>query len=170
MSRRVIHPLPGLTVHVGDARTALARIEAGSADCCVTSPPYWGLRNYGTPPLAWGGQPDCQHRWGVMERGRRKDILPAEVTTLTSRIATDSRQDAAGTDGGRFCLQCGAWRGHLGLEPTPDLYVQHLVEVFRGVRRALKPGGTLWLNLGDSYTSGGRETRDPGRSKLHPAF
>ena len=43
------------------------------------------------------------------------------------------------------------WRGELGLEPSPELFVQHLVEVFREVRRVLHPSGTLWLNLGDSY-------------------
>jgi len=47
-----------------------------------------------------------------------------------------------------------AWRGSLGLEPTPDLYVQHLVGVFREVRRVLRKDGTLFLNLGDSYFSG----------------
>jgi DNA modification methylase len=44
-----------------------------------------------------------------------------------------------------------------------------MVEIFREVRRVLRKDGTLWLNLGDSYTSGGRETRDPGLSVLHPA-
>lgn len=51
---------------------------------------------------------------------------------------------------GAFC-PCGAWRGSLGLEPTIDLYVQHIVEIFREVRRVLREDGTLWLNMGDSY-------------------
>ena len=51
-----------------------------------------------------------------------------------------------------FCA-CGAWRGSLGLEPTPDLYVSHLVEIFREVRRVLRDDGTLWLNMGDSYAA-----------------
>jgi DNA modification methylase len=55
-----------------------------------------------------------------------------------------------------FCAKCGAWRGELGAEPTPELYVAHLVEVFREVRRVLHPSGTLWLNLGDSYCGSGR--------------
>jgi len=52
-----------------------------------------------------------------------------------------------------FCLHCSAWRGSLGLEPTPDLYVQHLVEIFRDVKRVLRDDGTLWLNLGDTYST-----------------
>lgn len=58
----------------------------------------------------------------------------------------------------------------MGLEPTPDEYVAKMVEVFREVKRVLRKDGTLWLNLGDSYTCGGRKTRDPGQSKKHPAF
>lgn len=53
-----------------------------------------------------------------------------------------------------FCQACGAWRGELGAEPTPELYVEHMVAVFREVRRVLHPSGTLWLNLGDSFNSG----------------
>ncbi len=49
------------------------------------------------------------------------------------------------------CRLCGAWSGEIGLEPTPELYVQHIVDVFREVWRVLRDDGTLWLNLGDSY-------------------
>ncbi|HEX9704484.1 MAG TPA: site-specific DNA-methyltransferase [Gemmatimonadales bacterium] len=55
----------------------------------------------------------------------------------------------------RFAWGGGAWYGALGLEPTPELYVEHIVEVFREVRRVLRPDGTLWLNLGSSYAGGG---------------
>lgn len=51
--------------------------------------------------------------------------------------------------------------GQIGLEETLDEYVTRLVEVFREVARVLRPDGTLWLNLGDSYTSGGRTWRAP---------
>ena len=53
---------------------------------------------------------------------------------------------------GQFCLHCGAWRGSLGLEPTPDLYVEHIVEICRELRRVLRSDGVFWLNIGDSYT------------------
>ena len=46
------------------------------------------------------------------------------------------------------------WRGELGLEPTPELYVEHVVEVFREVKRVLRSDGTLWLNMGDGYWGG----------------
>jgi DNA modification methylase len=64
---------------------------------------------------------------------------------------------------GPFCLGCGAWRGCFGLEPTYGLYVEHAVEIFREVRRVLRPDGTLWLNLGDCYATGGGKVGDcPG--------
>jgi DNA modification methylase len=55
-----------------------------------------------------------------------------------------------------FCRLCGAWRGSLGLEPTPELFVAHLVEIMREVRRVLRDDGTLWLNLGSSYAGSGK--------------
>jgi DNA modification methylase len=58
------------------------------------------------------------------------------------------------------CPECGAWRGSLGLEPTPDLYVQHIVEVFREVRRVLRDDATLWLNMGDCF-AGNRSYQVP---------
>ena len=106
----------------GDALDVLARLPAGFAQTCVTSPPYWGLRDYGVRPRVWGGEPGCRHRWGAGERGLH-------------------------------CVRCGAWRGCLGLEPCPELYVEHLVVVLREVRRALRDDGTLWLVLGDSFVA-----------------
>lgn len=143
----------------GDARRVLARLPAGSVQCCVTSPPYWGLRDYGVPPSVWGGRKGCRHRFGGLQRGRRRDLLPADRSRSDGRLDCDQRQGRAGLDGGRFCCRCGAWCGCLGLEPTPELYVEHLVEVLEAVRRVLRKDGTLWLVLGDSYAAA-----RPGRS------
>lgn len=137
----------------GDAIDVLATLPDGFAQTCVTSPPYWGLRDYGVAPRVWGGDPDCRHRWGGGERGRRSDLLPAERSRSQGRLGRDERHGGAGLQGGRFCRRCGAWKGCLGLEPDPDLYVSHLVEVMREVRRALRVDGTLWLVLGDSFAA-----------------
>jgi DNA modification methylase len=85
-----------VTVYLGDARQVLAELPGGSVDCCVTSPPYWGLRDYRLPPVTWGGELGCQHRWGNMERGKRGDLFPADVTRSTGRIGTSATQDQAG--------------------------------------------------------------------------
>lgn len=91
-----------MTVRIinADCREALRKLDAGSVHCCVTSPPYFGLRDYGHA-------------------------------------------------------------GQIGLEDNPSTFVTEMVSVFREVRRVLRDDGTLWLNLGDSYTgsSAGQTSR-----------
>lgn len=131
---------------VGHCLDVLRELPAESWHCCVTSPPYWGLRFYGTEPVVWGGDRACAHVWGdelvLHQRGKR-----GERSTLDG--GAPHRQQKVGQ--GQWCQRCGAWRGELGLEPSIDLYIAHLVEVFREVRRVLRKDGTLWLNVGDSY-------------------
>jgi DNA modification methylase len=150
-------------IEQADALTLLRQLPDGWVQTCVTSPPYWGLRDYGLPPATWGAKATCRHAWGEAQRGRRRDLLPAEQTSSRGRLGIDHRQGRAALQGGRFCRRCEAWRGCLGLEPTPELYVEHLVQALDEVRRVLRDDGTLWLNLGDSYTSGGRSPRTSDR-------
>lgn len=99
------------TLHVGDVRTELQRLEEDSVHTVVTSPPYWQLRDYGA-------------------------------------------------------------EGQIGLEETPEAFVASLVAVFREVRRVLRPDGTLWLNLGDTYIggrTGGIGTSSTVTSRNHKA-
>ena len=86
-------------VYQGHALDVLKRMKPEIIDCVVTSPPYWGLRSYGTEPQVWDAKEGCE----------------------------------------------------LGLEPTFQLYLQHLFQIFDGVKRVLKPTGTCFVNLGDSY-------------------
>lgn len=119
-----------------DALSGLRGLPDACIDCVITSPPYWGLRDYGDAcQLVWDGDPRCRHRWLVNKKHRSST-----------------------------CRTCGAWRGQLGLEPTIRLYVRHLVSIFAEIKRVLKPGGTCWLNLGDTY--GGSWGNESHRS--HP--
>lgn len=97
---------PTCDILVGDARTVIGSLPADSFHTCVTSPPYWGLRDYGI-----------------------EEQIGAEMMLTT--------------------------------------YIDHIVKVFQEVRRVLRPDGTLWLNIGDSYTSGNRTWRD--KDKKNPA-
>lgn len=90
----IVLQTPHITLYQGHVLDELRTLPDASVDCVVTSPPYWGLRDYGVA-------------------------------------------------------------GQIGLEDTPHRYVQVMVEVFAEVRRVLRPHGTVWLNLGDSYASGG---------------
>jgi DNA modification methylase len=116
----------------GDALHALGKIPAGTAHCCVTSPPYYGLRDYGVEPTAW---PAVEYA-----------PMPGCATVTVPPMVA--------------CL---------GLEPTPEAFVGHLVLIFREVRRVLRDDGTLWLNLGDSY-SRAAETNVPQTKHKRVAF
>ena len=132
-----------LTVHIGDCRAVMAEMPAESVHCVVTSPPYWGLRDYGT--ATWdGGHADCDH-------------APRMGVSRTSTLG-GGEPDGSPRDRPVIVCRCGARRidAQLGLEATPEAYVAAMVAVFREVRRVLRDDGTLWLNLGDSYAGSGR--------------
>ncbi len=131
-----------------DCRAAMREMAAESVQCCVTSPPYWGLRDYGIEGVVWDGDADCAHEWGATTSG-----LGGNGDGTSFRRDKKAGQER-GAPTGAFCRLCGAWHGCLGLEPTVDLFVKHMVAVFREVRRVLRPDGTVWLNLGDSYSAG----------------
>ena len=132
---------------IGDVRDRLAELEPDSVDCVVTSPPYWGLRDYGTG--AWeGGDPDCQHRSPTMREGRNEDRAK-----LAGSAATNKEQLVLAHNS--VCGKCGASKvdQQIGLEPSWQSHVEAIADVFDEVRRVLKPEGTLWLNYGDSYAT-----------------
>lgn len=135
----------------GHVLEVLRSLPGDSVHCVVTSPPYWGLRAYGTDPQVWGGDPAHAHEWA--ETAPRRSRSEGDATSEMETASVGGRNYEA--QGGSLC-GCGAWRGELGLEPTPDLFVSHLADVFDEVRRVLRPDGTLWMNLGDTYVGGGR--------------
>ncbi len=149
---------------IGDCRDVLRTLPAESVHCVVTSPPYWGLRDYKIPPSIWGGADDCKHEWGSPERTAHANSVPGP-NGLAGKNGAGHRCDTKWT--GLFCIRCGAWCGAHGLEPTFDLYIQNEVATFREVRRVLRVDGTLWLNLGDSYATGTSSGRNPTTAGKH---
>ena len=158
-------------VLVGHVLDRLRELPDESVHCCVTSPPYYGLRDYGIEPQVWGGDPGCEHGWGAhgalaSERlccRQRRRPAPDVAARRTAKTARHRRRP--------FCRHCNAWRGSLGLEPTLDLYLDHMVEIFRELRRVLRKDGTCWLNIGDSYSSdvrSGAATAEQSRTGLDP--
>jgi DNA modification methylase len=139
---------------VGDVRDRLAELPAQSVQTCVTSPPFWGLRDYGTATWA-GGDEICDH---IAPPRRGSGTYSATSTLGPNRDGLGPDNAAWKVTSAQFqqqCGKCGAQRidSQIGLEATPDAYVAQLVAVFREVRRVLKDDGTVWLNLGDSYAS-----------------
>jgi DNA modification methylase len=130
----------------GDCRETMRQLasEGVKVQMCVTSPPYFGLRDYGTS--SWeGGDPDCNHsismptKWNDPKRGT--SVLRPEVSHRGG--------DAS------HCHLCGGKRIDLqiGLEETPEQYIEAMVEVFRCVKDILADDGVLWVNIGDSYNT-----------------
>lgn len=136
------------TILCGHVLKVLKEVPDESVDMVVTSPPYWALRNYKTDGQIWDEDENCSHEWGEV----MPDHHPGQVEQTKWKSA-----DAAGsgqTSGsGQFCQKCGAWKGELGLEPSYDLFVKHLCDIFDEIKRILKPYGTCWVNLGDTYNS-----------------
>lgn len=129
-------------IYVGDALALAQALPDESVHCVVTSPPYFGLRDYGT--AVWeGGDPNCVHRrpCGDESAGPKQQ----------------SNVGAVGRYYHRVCGKCGARRidAQMGLEETVDAYVDRMVGLFREVRRALRSDGVFWLNIGDSFNGSG---------------
>ena len=152
-----------LMLYQGHVLEMLRQMPAESVHCVVTSPPYWGLRDYKLEPQVWGGDPECEHEWN--ERRWYTEHSAAGASSEAFSEAGDEnaeRLKQARWRSDATCTKCAAWRGSLGLEPTPELYVQHLVEIFRELRRVLRRDGTLWLNMGDLYASQGGPIKEGG--------
>ena len=136
----------------GNCLDTLKQLPDQCVNTCITSPPYWGLRDYGT--ATWvGGDPNCNHM-------RDSKVNPNGNTDTGHKAMFDQENAVGDAIYKSECPKCGAKRKdqQLGLEDTPDQFVENLVNVFREVRRVLKDDGTVWLNLGDSYSSGSRKT------------
>lgn len=138
----------------GNNLEILPTIPREDMNCIVTSPPYWGLRDYGIKPQIWDGDENCEH----------------EFNEYNSKLLHENRQNlnggtlgnpgyrknlhGFGTAKAGFCSKCGAWKGNFGLEPTFELYIKHLCDIFDEAKKALREDGTCWVNLGDSYHKG----------------
>lgn len=156
------------TLYHGHVVDVLNRLPPKIVQTVVTSPPYWGLRDYGT--AQWiGGDPTCDHV------AKSKPPTVGSSSTLgfpsdggSRRIGEENSYHKAYTQQFKdVCGKCGAKRVDLqiGSEPSPDCgthgqaqcggcFVCSMVAVFRGVQRVLRDDGTVWLNLGDTYGGG----------------
>ena len=142
----------------GHALDVLKSMPDESVQMCVTSPPYWGLRDYGNDAEIWDDPGGCEHVWG--DENYKKSSADTAAGLIDYR-GTNPKQNNPREGNefeasqGQFCQLCGAWRGSLGLEPTPELFIKHMVQIFSEVKRVLRNDGTLWLNMGDSYAHSG---------------
>lgn len=131
----------------GDAIEQLKTLPDESVNVCVTSPPYYGLRDYGTG--IWrGGSSDCPH-YRITKR--------SDLTATGHKKMVDSGHPVGDAIYKTICPICGAVRidSQIGLEETAEEYIEKLVVVFREVKRVLRDDGVLFVNIGDSYNGSG---------------
>lgn len=137
-------------LYTGDALDALKLLPDNSINCVVTSPPYWGLRDYGTGQWI-GGDRECSH-----STSRGANVPQTKQPHVSYPTSTGHRGGSQ-----QHCPRCGAVREdrQYGLESTPEDYIARLREVFTDLHRLLTETGTVWLNLGDCYSA-----EPPGRT------
>ncbi len=146
---------------IGDCSDSLKALPDNSVHCVITSPPYFGLRDYGT--AKWeGGDPACSH-----------EVIRSFADPLNPVAPTQNGRAKKGEELNRKHCRCGAARidSQIGLEETPAAFIAKLVSVFQEVRRVLRPDGTLWMNMGDSYAgSAGAYDSERPTSTFHNAI
>lgn len=161
-------------VHFGDNIETMSRMPECFVNTCVTSPPYYGLRDYGSGKWV-GGDPTHKHT-AITGNGRntgRNDVdrmygpdgkaAPGRRDTPTIADHRDiaQLQARAAFPAGSKC-ECGAVYEdkQIGLEQSPEHYIERMVDVFRAVKRILRDDGTIWVNIGDTYAGNGGYSPD----------
>lgn len=142
----------------GDCIESLKKLKDQSINTCITSPPYWGLRDYGTGEWV-GGNADCLHKSAKKNADKTGGFTGERIRKI------------GGSENNKYlkhkknCPDCGATRkdNQLGMEDTPEEFTENLVKVFREIKRVLRDDGTAWLNLGDSYGKNKQLTGIPWR-------
>jgi len=155
--------LPINQIIQGDCREVMRRFPPESIDLVMFSPPYYGSRDYGeATETVWGGDQNCKHEW-IEERmtlmhenrnfliGKQEEDHKAKPTTYIKKY--DDKTS-------KFCVKCGAWRGQLGLEPSWQMYIQHMIEICREIKRVLKKTGSMYIVIGDTYAGSHRGRGD----------
>ena len=140
-----------IELKIGNILDRIKEIPDNSIDCIVTSPPYYGLRSYKGAETIWGSSPGCEHEW--ISQQNHKDNLRFRDPNHIASVGNNKNPEKYGNPDiiNNFCSKCGAWKGQLGLEPDYKMYLSHLLIVTSEIKRVLKPTGTLWWNMGDSY-------------------
>ena len=132
----------------GNVFDKIKELNENSIDCVVTSPPYWGLRDYGTG--TWiGGDKNCPH----------KRLTKISKDTKTGHAGMFKKGNVVGDAiYKKYCPECGAKRKdeQLGLEETYQEHIKNIVNLFEEIKPKLKESATIWLNYGDSYSNGKR--------------
>lgn len=156
-------------IHQGHVLDLIPKLKNKSISLSVTSPPYWGLRDYETELQIWGGYKHCDHdfklgdRAGLMADNRNFNYGSSDILNQikNSPIYIAKYDDTKSY----WCIDCGAWLGSLGLESRPEYFVENLVFLFDMLKPKLRDDGALWVNLGDT-SMGGNQGKGGGHTNF----
>lgn len=145
LKKLVIDKIKNEIIH-GNNLEVLKLLPDNFINMCITSPPYYGLRKYETENVVWGGNPECNHEW---EYYTTKGISGGKNSKKVQIKGKENYQIVKPSTNA-FCKNCSAWFGELGQEPSVELYVSNLANIFDQVKRVLTPDGSFYLNISDS--------------------
>jgi DNA modification methylase len=137
----------------GNALEVSSQIEPSSVQCLISSPPYYRMRQYGVDYI-WDGDKNCEHEWidlGAKRVPAKRDHSPDGGFGDTRNIETYRAETSQVISNGNVCSKCGAWRGELGWEKSPEEYVRHLADIFESIKPSLTDTAVVWVNLGDTF-------------------
>ena len=139
---------PSGTLLIGDVLDRIKDIPDGTVDCVISSPPYWGLRDYGTGKWV-GGSKYCKHENMRRKTRAERGGLSEKQGTSEGSFGDESKWTSS------ICKDCDAKYedAQWGSEPDFRDYLARMQELMEEIKRVLKKTGTCWINLGDSYGS-----------------
>ena len=138
-------------IYQGNSLDVLKTFSDQSIDMAITSPPYWGLRDYQSEDTIWDC--DCEHEHDFSTKTPPRRNRSTDDFKFAGEVQKGNIGSSPNLPETAFCSKCPAWKGQLGLEPNFDLFIKHLCDIFEETKRVLKDEGTLWVNLGDTYAS-----------------
>lgn len=144
-------------IYKGNCLDVLKTFPDNSIDCIVTSPPYWGPREYGDeeePPI-WLGDETCDHEWVPLKTNSISGGTKSKKVKVKGKENFQIVEPAEAYE----CKKCSAQKIELGREYEYTDYIKHLFVILDECKRVLKPYGTMWLNIGDSYIKNGTQRK-----------
>ena len=148
----------------GNSLEVLKLLPSEFVDMVITSPPYYGLRNYETKNVVWELDiTNCDHKWNYY---KTKGISGGTKTEKLKTKGQENYQIVKPSENA-FCEKCGAWYGELGQEPTVELFIKHLADIFDEVKRVLKPTGSFYLNISDSFMGSNKPSQENIKNKSY---
>lgn len=152
-------------IYHGHVIDVLRTFKPESINLIGTSPPYWAVRDYSLPAYVFPptrvysdmDYMECEHEWQSLPPRRKisPGDMPGPNSILSGKYIDNYEEALRPSKGSEWCAVCGAWKGQLGLEPSPHLFIEHLLQVTDELWRVLRNDGVMFMNMGDTHAGSG---------------